>query len=69
LAAPERQARAVNPPGRPPEAPPPKGGPRAQGPFTSLTWRSGHVTLRGGHPRRTPLRRGHRPAPQAPSPL
>ncbi len=27
----------------------------AQGPFTSLTWRSGHVTLRGGHPRRTPL--------------
>ena len=29
-APPERQARAVNPPGRPPEAPPPKGGPRAK---------------------------------------
>ncbi len=61
MAAPERQARAVNPPGRPPEAPPPKGGPRAQGPLTPLTWRSDHVILRGGSPE-DPPRRGHRPA-------
>jgi len=51
----------VNPPGRPPEAPPPRGGPRAQGPLTPLTWRSDHVILRGGSPE-DPPRRGHRPA-------